>query len=639
MAITPVNITRVSQNMQGNLLVSSMQKAMVNLLHTQEQLATGLSLVRPSDNPVDATAIIRMEEIVEAQKQYLTNIENASSAVSLADANIGSMHELVNQAYEVALENLGSTATAEERNSAAIIVDSILNQLVNLGNTEYLGSFLFAGQANTAAPFEIKDNNVWFYGDFTPLTVQVNDKVSEPYSITADELFGVGTGKIEGYVDLSPAAELTTRLSDLKGALGEGIRLGTIKIIGSVIGEVKVDLTGSATVGDIIDKINDALPASVSAALSADGRRIEISSTDPTETLQVLEEGTGTTAHDLGIYTPTATLGTITGSDFNPKLTLYTKVSALVSGMGIDTTSGIIITNGEKSITLDFSTAQTLQDILNAINSSGVGVRAQINSEQNGIEIINMVSGASLYIAENGGTTAEDLGIRTLRLDTRLSSLNCGRGVDTVDGADITIQAADGSTIDVDLTGALTIADVIDRINIAAAGKVTAEFKTVGNGIVLIDNTMGSYTFRVSRANLSNAAYDLGILKESTTGRIEGDDINPIREESIFTYLVDLREGLAENDPQKIEIAAQNIERYMDTLNQAHGKIGYIAKGLETRKTRMEDAILSTENLLSNLKDLDYASAITRLQNYQAALQAALTTGGKIMQATLLDYL
>ncbi len=641
MAITPVNITRVSQNMQRNLMISSVQNTMVNLLKTQEQLAAGLRILRPSDDPVDATAIIRMDEIVEAQQQYLANIDHASKAMNLADSAVTSMRDLIVQAHDIALENIGSTATEEQRQSASILVNSIINQLVTLGNTEYLGSFLFAGKANTSPPFAIQGNNVQFTGDFDPLTVQVNDGISEPMSITADELFGTGSGKVVGAVSLEPFAELDSRLSDFKGAYDQGIRLGKIKIIGSVIGEVEVDLTGSATLRNILDKINNALPPSVRAILGPDGKRIFIKSSNPSELLQVLETGSGTAAHDLGIYTPVSVPGEIKGDNIKPKLTPYTKISNLCSGRGIDKNRGIIIRNGDQEARIDFVSCQTLQDILNTINTAGVGVTARISEDEERIEIVSQIAGADLYIGENGGTTARDLGIRTFNLDTQISDLNDGLGINTVDGADFKITTADGSEIEVDVSDVETIRDVIDRINSSSGGKVTASLATFGNGIVLTDNTTGSEIFRVERANLSNAAEDLGILKEAPPlgSTIVGDDVNPIREDSIFTYLIDLRDGLSENDTKKIEISAQRIEEYMDRLNQAHGKLGFMARGLETRKTRMEDAVLATKSLLSNLQDLDYTSAITKLQNYQTALQAALMAGARTIRTTLLDYL
>ncbi len=432
MAVTPVNISRVSQNMRTDLLLSGMQKSMVNLLHQQEKLSTGLRIVRPSDDPIGATAAIRMDDVLEAQDQYLNNIDNASKSMDLADSTIGSMRDLITQAHDIALENVGSTASTEQRHAASTIVESIMGQIVTLGNAEYLGSYLFAGQVNNTPPFAVKDNKVSFNGNQKPITVQVAPDISENISLTSGELFGSGSGIVAGTSNLTPSAGNDTRLTDLNGALGRGIRLSSMVISGSTIGDVQVDLTGAATLGNVVDKINQALPSTVRASLSANGRNMILSSTNPGETLKITESGQGTVAHDLGIYTPTATASPVNGTDFSPKLTLQTKVSDLASGAGLDLTSGIVINNMDTSITIDFSSADTLQDVLNTINTAEIGVKAEINDDATGINITNLYAGSKLTIGENGGTTAKDLGIRTFTADTLLSKLNDGEGVSTV---------------------------------------------------------------------------------------------------------------------------------------------------------------------------------------------------------------
>ena len=570
--------------------------------------------------------------------------------MNIADSTALSIGELVREANQhLCLDNVDSTAIAEERAAAATLVDSILDQLVSLGNTEYLGSFIFAGRNNTTAPFVRENNNVQFTGDLQPLTVEIAPEMSEEFSLTADQVFGTGRQKLAGYRDLAPAANADTRLTDLQGAIDQGIRLGTVVITGSVIGEVRVDLTGCERLGDVIDKINDTLPASVQVSLDPGGRQLVLTSTNPGETLVVTESGQGTVAHDLGLCpavgpaTPQAS--PVTYNDFGVRLTLQTPITALNQGTGIDLAGGIIITNGANSISLDFSTATTVQDILNTINASGIGVRAQSNADQTGIELVNLVAGARLTVGENGGTTADDLGLRTFRGETRLADLNDGLGVSTGDGNDFDITTSSGTVVGVDIDGAATIQDVLDRINAAAGAagvNLTAALAGTGNGIVLTDNTGGAGTFRVERAeNLANAAKDLGLLQEAATGSnvITGEDVNPFKDESIFTYLIDLRDGLKNNDTRAIEQASQNILAYQGHLEQYQGKLGFMTKGLELRQTQTETAVLSTKTLLSNIKDLDYTEAITRFQNLQTTLQANLQTGGQILNTSLLDYL
>lgn len=153
----------------------------------------------------------------------------------------------------------------------------------------------------------------------------------------------------------------------------------------------------------------------------------------------------------------------------------------------------------------------------------------RINATGDGIDIVNTLSGAEMRIGENGGTTADDLGVRSLQSGTLLSDLNDGVGVRRIAGqADFRITAADGSTFDISLGAAATIGDVLGAINNATGGKVTAALATVGNGITLTDNSGGAGTLNVVAMNASDAASDLGILGNATGTTLQGSDVNPI---------------------------------------------------------------------------------------------------------------
>ncbi len=160
---------------------------------------------------------------------------------------------------------------------------------------------------------------------------------------------------------------------------------------------------------------------------------VGISSTSPQDSLQITpSSGTvsisdingGQTAADLGIAS--AASASITGSNVNPQLTLETPLSALNGGAGVDTTDGLIINDGSTQTTVNISQDTTVQDLLNTLTSADPNLDVGINAAGNGLAISTRLSGVNFSIGENGGTTATDLGIRTMTGSTLLSSLNLG---------------------------------------------------------------------------------------------------------------------------------------------------------------------------------------------------------------------
>ena len=204
--------------------------------------------------------------------------------------------------------------------------------------------------------------------------------------------------------------------------------------------------------------------------------------------------------------------------------------------------------------------------------NAGVYVLARINEEGTGIDVFNQVSGTSLAIGENGGTTAADLGIRTLDASTPLDRLNLGNGVVRAEGlAELSITAKNGRTFEVDLDTAVTVGDVIDLINQAAeeAGvSVTASLASIGNGIRITDSTGGAGDLIVGPANLSQAAQDLGIAAQVSGEEDElvGEDVNPTRTEGFLDALVQLEEALRQDDTQGIALAADRLDNLAEAL-------------------------------------------------------------------------
>jgi len=109
-------------------------------------------------------------------------------------------------------------------------------------------------------------------------------------------------------------------------------------------------------------------------------------------------------------------------------------VTAHGAGSDFDQQSGLVIRNGSTSYTIDVSRAVTVEDLLNALNSSGAAVLAAINEKGTGVDVRSRLSGVDFAIGENGGITATQLGLRTFTGTTELGDLNFALGVDDYQG-------------------------------------------------------------------------------------------------------------------------------------------------------------------------------------------------------------
>lgn len=114
---------------------------------------------------------------------------------------------------------------------------------------------------------------------------------------------------------------------------------------------------------------------------------------------------------------------------------------------------------------------------------------------------------------------------RDLTTTMALSQLNNGTGVTL---GSIRITDRSGASEVVDLTGAVTVQDVLDEISGLSGVNVTAKLNANGTGILLQDDT-GLTTGGLTVAEEGGGtAASLGILGSSTTGKLEGSDLDPL---------------------------------------------------------------------------------------------------------------
>jgi flagellar hook-associated protein 3 FlgL len=82
-----------------------------------------------------------------------------------------------------------------------------------------------------------------------------------------------------------------------------------------------------------------------------------------------------------------------------------------------------------------------------------------------------------------------------------------------------------------------------------------------------------------------------------------------------------------------------SVSQIEDNFNTVRASIGSRLSEVDDLDSVGQNLDLQYNQTLSNLKDLDYASAVTTLTRQQSQLQAAQLSFTKISQLSLFDYL
>lgn len=646
--ISPL-LARTSNLMSSELLRRRLQETQRDLLLAQDQASTGKVLSRGSDAPQNISAVLHLNQAKIEREQQTLNLEHARGVMNFADASLLDITDILIEAQQIASSQIGVGSDATTRSTQAEVVDAQLAGAIEAANRQFNGLAIFGGNngpGDGSAVFESFLGGVRYTGGDINLANDGGALTDLPFTSNGLDAFGALSSRVATLVDLDPQADGEVLLRDIDGARERGYVPGAIVITVNGTPSV-VDLTTADTLDDVLTRINDSInnldPAAGSLTLGPGNYTL---TANAGHTITLSDSMGGSTAADLGIAI-SATSSSVAGGDLNVKLTTRTELSNLA--IPIDLNSGLSITQGENTAVADFTGATTVEDMQNVINALGLGLRMTINDDGTGLDLVTEVSGIELSVGENGGTTAEDLGIRTFGQTTLLSDFRNGVGVQTSEAGepDLDITLHDGTNFTVDLSGASTVADVISLTQAAAttAGLAVGvdfdiDLATTGNGFTVTDNTVGGNDFIVTNAGLSFAAENLGIKVNAGAGTsIAGEDNSKVRIENLFTHLQELTTALRNNDETGITLAGSSIEDDIDSVVSARARVGVQARRVEDQLILIQDRDIQEQTMLSQLQDADFTEVLTRFTQLQMQLQASLQVGSSAQQLSLLDFL
>lgn len=357
--------------------------------------------------------------------------------------------------------------------------------------------------------------------------LQVARLVTSQQSVTAgfastDATVKAGTMTIElGGGNLNSETEL----SDLNG--GAGVRRGQFRISDRSGKTSVIDISAAVSLDDVVKKINTSLDVSVKATVQGDKLVLTDTTGSTANNLIVQDLADGHAAEDLGLVGNVAA-NALTGTSIN-SLGIGTALSQLNDGLGVRTgTSGpdIVITAADGSkINVTLGTAKTVGDVITAINAAaGTKVTAGLGADGHSLKLTSGGGGTALSVADGAGSkAATDLGLAKTGTAAELDGNQVLSGIDTVmlkslkGGAGLTLGSISitdrsGQQKNVDLSGAKTVADIIDTINSTGGLKVKAGLNAAGNGLQIQDASGGTGNLVIGEVAGGTTAATLGLV-------------------------------------------------------------------------------------------------------------------------------
>ncbi|MEK3911941.1 flagellar hook-associated protein FlgL [Paenibacillus sp. FSL H7-0331] len=191
----------------------------------------------------------------------------------------------------------------------------------------------------------------------------------------------------------------------------------------------------------------------------------------------------------------------------------------------------------------------------------------------------------------------------------------------------------------------------------AALDTMKAESSQLYEQIVDIGNSQfnGKYVFNGELTNLKPYTLENAVTEQADTGMIDfeiGAGVKiPVNvpgnrvfgeltdTDNMFKITQDFVTALGAGDFTAINKAIGDFDSRMNKFLDVRADIGAKMNRIELTDERLKDISLNVESLQSKTEDADMAGVITNLKVAENIYQASLSTGAKIIQPSLMDFL
>ncbi|HZV04096.1 MAG TPA: flagellar hook-associated protein FlgL [Gemmataceae bacterium] len=146
---------RITSQVIASNAIAYAQQATGQLAILQQEASTGLRILQPSDDPLAALQVLSDKAQNNRLSIYHQNISDVQSKLNSSVSTLNQVSNLLAQAKDLALQGSNSTNSTDSFQAMATQVSSILNEVLQLANTQQNGQYLYGGTASQTQPFTL----------------------------------------------------------------------------------------------------------------------------------------------------------------------------------------------------------------------------------------------------------------------------------------------------------------------------------------------------------------------------------------------------------------------------------------------------------------------------------------------------
>ncbi len=185
---------RLSNFIIYNRLTQSFQDNLWKLFKTQEALATGKKINRPSDDVIGISRVMDYRVSITESEQFKKNMDDARAYLELTDGVLNEATNTLKRIQELTITALNGDESSETRAMTAKEMKQLRAHMLELANTRFRNRYLFSGMLTNKQAFTSSGT---YQGDTNYIEVQVTPDIKIKENITGLDAFAYLQGSEE----------------------------------------------------------------------------------------------------------------------------------------------------------------------------------------------------------------------------------------------------------------------------------------------------------------------------------------------------------------------------------------------------------------------------------------------------------
>ena len=244
-----------------------------------------------------------------------------------------------------------------------------------------------------------------------------------------------------------------------------------------------------------------------------------------------------------------------------------------------------------------------------------------------------------------------DEGQRVLEIDDGVTVpiSDHGKGIYSSVPAAVFAESDPGNAAAARIDGIQVIND--GALSAVSPDDITITVDTVAGTVSAVNSRTGDPLTVTPAAYTSGESFEVAGVQATITDAGDGDEftLRAGERQSVFATIENLIDGLDNIDKGSpagqaayddlIAASLQNLDNAQESIVQKQTEIGGRLNAVDSTKSFLEDSSVYSEDIRSQLRDVDYAEAISNLSFQSFVLQAAQQSFAQVSQLSLFDRL